>query len=191
MKPDWDQLMGEYAESKTALIADVDCTAGGQTLCEKIGVTGYPTIKFGDPSDLQDYKGERTLAALQSFASENLGPQCDLNNLELCDDVDKKFIEKFKKWDMDELDIGIDEKKQKIASLEKSHTKVIEGVEKQIRQLREKIDTENMKKEAAVADEKKNSGYKFMTEVRALRFPEADKDYDPDFDEPQAGKEEF
>jgi len=45
MKPDWDALGSEYADSKTVVIADVDCTAAGKPLCEKYGVRGYPTIK--------------------------------------------------------------------------------------------------------------------------------------------------
>ena len=61
MKPDWDKLSAEFADSKTVVIADVDCTAGGKSLCEEIGVRGYPTIKFGDPHNLEDYKGGRDL----------------------------------------------------------------------------------------------------------------------------------
>lgn len=41
----------------TAGVFDVDCTAAGQPLCEANGVKGYPTIKYGDPEDLQDYEG--------------------------------------------------------------------------------------------------------------------------------------
>merc|ERR1711957_475935 len=56
MKPDWDKLMAEFKDSKTALVADVDCTAGGKALCDRIGVRGYPTIKQGDPNNMEDYK---------------------------------------------------------------------------------------------------------------------------------------
>ena len=40
MKPDWDALGDEYADSKTVVIGDVDCTAAGKPLCEKYGVRG-------------------------------------------------------------------------------------------------------------------------------------------------------
>ena len=40
MKPDWDALGDEYADSKTVIIGDVDCTAAGKPLCEKYGVKG-------------------------------------------------------------------------------------------------------------------------------------------------------
>ena len=63
----------------------VDCTAAGKELCQEYGVQGYPTIKYGDPDDLQDYQGGRDLDSLKKFASENLGPVCGINNMELCD----------------------------------------------------------------------------------------------------------
>jgi len=70
MKPDWDKLMEEFSGSATQLIGDVDCTADGKPLCDANGVRGYPTIKYGDPSDLQDYQGGRDFDALKKFAEE-------------------------------------------------------------------------------------------------------------------------
>ena len=64
----------EFAGSATQLVADVDCTADGKSLCETVGVRGYPSIKWGDPSDLQDYQGGRDFDALKNFADENLKP---------------------------------------------------------------------------------------------------------------------
>merc|ERR1712014_512261 len=77
------------------LIADVDCTAGGKSKCDEVGVRGYPTIKYGDPDDLQDYKGGRSFADLKKFAEE-LGPQCSPANIDLCDADKKKQIEEYK-----------------------------------------------------------------------------------------------
>lgn len=57
MKPDWDKLMAAFKGNPTSLVADVDCTAAGQPLCNKHGVKGYPTIKYGDPAKLTDYQG--------------------------------------------------------------------------------------------------------------------------------------
>jgi len=42
MKPDWDKLMEEFADSPTQLIADVDCTADGKSLCEANGIVVTP-----------------------------------------------------------------------------------------------------------------------------------------------------
>ena len=35
LKPDWDKLMDEFNGSPGSLVADVDCTTEGQSLCEK------------------------------------------------------------------------------------------------------------------------------------------------------------
>mmetsp|Transcript_27421 Transcript_27421/g.75408 ORF Transcript_27421/g.75408 Transcript_27421/m.75408 type:complete len:129 (-) Transcript_27421:33-419(-) len=72
MKPDWDKLMAEFKDSTTVLIADVDCTDEGQSKCKEVGVQGYPALKYGDPGNLQDYKGGRSLVDLRMFA-EGLG----------------------------------------------------------------------------------------------------------------------
>jgi len=95
MKPAWDKLIEEFKDSTTSLVADVDCTAEGKELCTKYGVGGYPTIKYGDPDDLQDYKGGRDFDQLKKFAEENLGPQCGPKNLDLCSAEVKAKLEKF------------------------------------------------------------------------------------------------
>jgi len=101
MKPDWDKLIKEFDGHATTLVADVDCTAGGKPLCDKVGVRGYPTIKHGDPNNLEDYKGGRDFAALQKFA-KGLKPVCSPAKLDLCDDETKAKI-KEKKF-TDEVD---------------------------------------------------------------------------------------
>jgi len=97
-------LMEEFADSTTALVGDADCTAEGKELCSTHGVSGYPTIKYGDPGDLKDYNGGRSLEDLQKFARESLGPQCGPgDNIELCDADTKAGIEKYVKMSSDRL----------------------------------------------------------------------------------------
>merc|ERR1712113_1138769 len=76
-----DQLMGEFPDK----VFDVDCTADGKELCDQNGVKGYPTIKYGDPTDFQDYNGGRDFDALKKFTEESLGPSCGPTNLDLCE----------------------------------------------------------------------------------------------------------
>ena len=57
MAPTWNKLMDEFEGDAVKLVADVDCTAKGKSLCEEHGIKGFPTLKYGDPTDLQDYKG--------------------------------------------------------------------------------------------------------------------------------------
>merc|ERR1719343_1617231 len=93
MKPAWDKLMKEFKDSKTALVADVDCTEAGKDLCETHSVEGFPTIKWGDPmSGLEAYEGGRDFKELKKFADENLKPLCSPVNIDLCDDAKKKQI---------------------------------------------------------------------------------------------------
>merc|ERR1719146_501715 len=110
MKPAWDKLIKEFEGSDSALVADVDCTAGGKDLCETHGVQGFPTIKYGDPSDLQAYEGGRDFDSLQKFAKENLKPMCSPKNLDLCDADKKKEIETLQALSADDLDAEIEKK---------------------------------------------------------------------------------
>jgi len=96
--------MAKYEGSDSRLIADVDCTTEGQSLCEKTGVQGYPTIKYGDPGDLKDYEGGRSYEDLEKFAEENLGPTCGPANLDLCDAKKKKKVEEYMAMSLDKLE---------------------------------------------------------------------------------------
>jgi len=190
MKPDWDKLMGEFADSKSGLVADVDCTTGGKDLCEKVGVSGYPTIKWGDPSKLEDYQGGREYADLKKFADENLGPVCSPDSLELCDEDQKKLIKKYQKWDLDELDMSIEEADEKIKKIETASKKVVDGLQSKISSLQGKITSENTKKDNNIAKEGKKAGVAFMKAIAASRKKE-EEDKDEDLDEPKDKKEEL
>merc|ERR1719502_1824654 len=91
LAPAWDRLMDEFKDSTSAVVGKVDCTSE-EDLCSKHGVEGYPTLKYGDPDNLQDYQGGRDFEELSSFAKENLGPSCGPKNLDLCDEEQKKAI---------------------------------------------------------------------------------------------------
>lgn len=102
MKPAWDNVMKEFEGSESVLVADVDCIGDGKPLCDKVGVKGFPTIKYGDPNDLQDYSGGRDESELKTFA-ETLKPGCIVNTLENCSDEQKKTIEELQKKPFEDL----------------------------------------------------------------------------------------
>jgi len=129
MKPDWDKLMEEFADSATQLVGDVDCTAEGKPLCDAHGVKGFPTIKWGDPSDLQDYQGGRDFDSLKKFADENLKPMCSPTNIDLCDDAKKKDIKKFLDMDKDKLAKLISAEEKKITDAEEKFKKEVEKLQ--------------------------------------------------------------
>jgi len=158
MKPDWDKLMEAFAGSATQLVADVDCTAAGKPLCDEVGVRGYPTIKYGDPADLQDYQGGRDFDSLNKFASE-LKPMCSPNNIDLCDSAKKAEIAKFQAMSAEELDklIAVEEEK-----LEEAESLFKEEVQK-LQDKYTSLSTEKDEKIAAV----KAAGLGLMKAVKA------------------------
>lgn len=95
MKPDWDKLMEEFKDSRTGGVYDVDCTGESKSLCEEHDVKSYPTLKWGDPSELKVYEAGRSFGELKKFAEDNLGPICGPKTLELCDEESKARIDTF------------------------------------------------------------------------------------------------
>ena len=86
-------------------MAEVDCTTKqGNKLCEFHDIHAFPTIKYGDPHDLQDYTGAHTYESMSKFAKENLVPLCSPTNLDLCKEEMKGKIEKYMAMSPEELD---------------------------------------------------------------------------------------
>eukprot|EP00586_Coscinodiscus_wailesii_P004714 CAMPEP_0172480004 /NCGR_PEP_ID=MMETSP1066-20121228/4861_1 /TAXON_ID=671091 /ORGANISM="Coscinodiscus wailesii, Strain CCMP2513" /LENGTH=218 /DNA_ID=CAMNT_0013240907 /DNA_START=96 /DNA_END=752 /DNA_ORIENTATION=- len=140
LKPDWDKLMDEFSGSATQLIGDVDCTAGGKSLCEANGVKGYPTLKYGDPSALQDYQGGRDFDSLKKFVEENLKPMCSPSNIDLCDDVKKAEIEAFLNMPLDELNGKIADEEKKIKDAEETFESELQKLQNSYQKLMEDKD---------------------------------------------------
>jgi len=151
--------MGAYDGHATALVADVDCTAEGKPLCDANGVKGFPTIKYGDPSALEDYKGGRDFDALKKFADENLKPMCSPTNIDLCDDDKKAQIQKLQAMSADELDAKIKESEKKMEDAEKTF-------ETEVKKLQSTYEQLQKDKEATMA-EIKDSGLGLMKAVKA------------------------
>jgi hypothetical protein len=136
MKPDWDKLMEQFAGHKSILVADVDCTAEGKPLCDSNGVKGFPTIKHGDPSNLDDYSGGRDFAALEKFASE-LKPLCSPSNMDLCDDEGRKAIEAVMAMSEEDLVAAIAEADKKAADAEETFKTELDKLQKAYQKLQD------------------------------------------------------
>merc|ERR1712072_30861 len=158
MKPAWDRLMDEFKDSKTALVADVDCTVH-QDLCGKHGVQGYPTIKYGDPNNMEDYQGGRSFDDLQTFAKENLGPSCGPANLDLCDAEQKKAAEEAMALSDADLDAKITEGEGKLTGAEDTFKSEVEKLQSRYEQLMKE-------KDETIANVKK-SGLGMLKSVKA------------------------
>ena len=159
MKPAWDKLMKKFKDSKTVLVGDVDCTAAGESLCQEVGVQGYPTIKYGDPSALEDYSGGRDFDALKKFASEDLKPSCSPSNIDLCDDDKKKEITDLQALSADDLEAKITEKEKELSAGEDSFKSEVGKLQATYEKL--------WKEKDAAIKEVKESGRGLMKAVRA------------------------
>jgi len=122
--------MGEFDGHATALVADVDCTSAGKPLCDSNGVRGFPTIKYGDPNNLEDYKGGRDFDALKKFADENLKPVCSPANIDLCDASQKALIEKYQAMSAAELSEAIKGKEKEQEDAEALFKSEVEKLQK-------------------------------------------------------------
>lgn len=160
MKPAWDKLMKEFSDSDSILIADADCTAGGKELCNSIGVKGYPTLKHGDPSDLQDYNGGRTLKDLQKFA-RGLKPSCSPANIDLCDDDERASIEAIQAMSDEELEADIAKGDAEIAGADETFKAEVEKLQATYKELMEAKD--------AAIEAVKNSDYGLKKAVRSAK----------------------
>ena len=160
MVPAWTQLYEEFADSPSVLIADVDCTVE-KDLCSKYGVKGFPTIKYGDPSDLQDYKGGRDFDALKKFADENLKPMCSPKNIDLCDDAKKADIQKFQGMSDADLAAAIVVEEKKLEDAE-------EEFKTEVQKLQDRYSALSTEKDEKI-DAVKNSGLGLMKSVQASK----------------------
>jgi len=169
MKPAWDKLMKNWNKGdrmKTSLIADVDCTTEGKPLCDTAGVKGFPTIKWGDPANLEDYEGGRDYDALKAFAKENLKPICSPANIDLCDDEKKKEIEELQALALPDLEAKVEAKKKLIKDAEEHFETELKKLQDTYQKLQD--DKDNTIKEV------KASGLGLMSAVLANKKSETD-----------------
>lgn len=158
MKPAWDALMKAYEGHKSILIGDVDCTADGKSLCDANGVRGYPTIKHGDPANLEDYNGGRSESDLKEFA-KGLKPLCSPANMDLCDEEGKNKIESIMALSDDEIKTQIEAGEQKIKDAESTF-------ESELQKLQDAYQKLQKNKEDTIA-EVKASGLGLLKSVQA------------------------
>jgi len=142
MKPAWEKLGDEFANSKTVLIGDVDCTVE-KDLCSKYGVRGYPTIKYftgATAADGDKYEGGRTFEDLKAFADENLGPSCGPDNKDLCDEAQLAEMTAVEKLSDDELAAKIAEFDGKATAAEEEFKTKLQGLQDTYQKISEEKD---------------------------------------------------
>eukprot|EP00747_Dinoflagellata_sp_TGD_P025605 gnl/TRDRNA2_/TRDRNA2_131364_c0_seq1.p1 gnl/TRDRNA2_/TRDRNA2_131364_c0~~gnl/TRDRNA2_/TRDRNA2_131364_c0_seq1.p1 ORF type:complete len:259 (+),score=92.71 gnl/TRDRNA2_/TRDRNA2_131364_c0_seq1:185-961(+) len=180
MKPDWDKLAEDFKDSPWAGVYDVDCTASGKELCAKNDVEGYPTIKYGEASTINEgkafeffglktYEGPRDYEELRKFADENLGPVCGVETLDACSEADRLLIDSF-------IALPLKELAEKHAALSKEYIVKQNKLHKQMRKHREKEeDSINAMKEVESEQEAMDVMPKAKT-ASDTKKPESKKD---------------
>jgi len=137
LKPHWDRLMEEFKDSDTALIGDIDCTAAGEELCKMNGVEGYPTLKYGDPNNLQTYEGGLEYDDIFSFAKESLGPVCGIETMENCNEDQKAKLNAFMEEGLEKLQARMTKLDEGIQALEENFDKELEKLQERYEKLME------------------------------------------------------
>jgi thiol-disulfide isomerase/thioredoxin len=129
LRPTWDKLMDAFKNHETVLVSDVDCTADGRSLCQHIGINAYPSLRYGDPIDLQEYKGGRKLWELKMFAGA-LVPDCNPEHLHLCHNATRKAqMEEFMKLGKEELGTMVVDLEKKIEEDQENLKNAVAGVQ--------------------------------------------------------------
>merc|ERR1712083_397118 len=136
-------------------------TTDGKPLCEEHGVEGFPTIKWGDPTALEDYDGGRDLKDLESFAKENLKPLCSPSNIDLCDDAKKTQIKEYQAMSDADLASSIEKVETEMKDVSENFDKEVEKLQATYEAL-EKTKTDKMK-------ELKDAGLGLMKAVQATK----------------------
>lgn len=99
------------------VLAIVECPEHSE-LCQKHGVSGYPTFKvFDSTTGLENgkpYNGGRDVNAFKTFVEENLKPKCSVKEQDGCTDKEKTFIAKMQgtaKAELEEQIVRLDKMK--------------------------------------------------------------------------------
>jgi len=168
MAEDWEKLAADYAGNENAIIAEVDCTTEeSEDLCQQVGVQGFPTLKYGDSTALDDYNGGRSYEELAAFATENLKPICSPASIENCDDETKEKINKLLEMPPEDLIAEITKVEEKMAAAEAELETKIEGLQTQYEGFMADF-------EAAVKEIKDESGYGLLRSVLASKDSDDD-----------------
>merc|ERR1712085_6613 len=102
------------------------------------------SIKWGDPAKLQDYQGGRDFNSLKAHADANLGPKCNMDNVDLCEP------------ELEKLEGDIKEKRKEIKGIEAELGVMREVARKLRKQAREAAAAKKKaEKEAAKAEKEK------------------------------------
>ena len=166
MAEDWEKLADDWANSEFAIVAEVDCTMEeSQDICQEVGVQGFPTIKYGNPDDLEDYNEGRSYEELSEFAKNNLKPICSPKTVENCDDEMKLKIAELQAKSTDDLVFLA-------ASVEEYIAKTEQKLEEDIEHLQQTYETLMAAFDEEIKKTKSESNYGLIRSILAAKDAE-------------------
>ncbi|KAL7538349.1 hypothetical protein ACHAWF_006057 [Thalassiosira exigua] len=118
---------------------------GGGAICEEHDVEAFPTLLWGEPSDLQTYEGKLDCDTLREFAREHLKPQCSPANIHLCDEDTKARIERYRSLGREALEFQVEVTEKEIKGVKMMF-------EKKRRKLEEMMEDLEMEKDEDIAE---------------------------------------
>eukprot|EP00928_Gymnodinium_smaydae_P024158 TRINITY_DN19640_c0_g6_i1.p1 TRINITY_DN19640_c0_g6~~TRINITY_DN19640_c0_g6_i1.p1 ORF type:complete len:360 (+),score=105.89 TRINITY_DN19640_c0_g6_i1:88-1080(+) len=147
LQPTWAKLTREFENSSSVFVTHVDCVAE-RRLCEKLQIRGLPTIRYGDPNDLQEYKGGRSLHDLVRFAAA-IKPKCGPLNPDLCDEAQRSQLEIFGALGEEALESKLEAARQDAERIEAFYRDRLEELKRQTEE------AQKMRQEALLAQKEK------------------------------------
>lgn len=137
LAPAWDQMASEWVNHKDVLVGAVDCTQNEdqKEWCISMGITGFPTLTYGDPSQggffLEQYEESKSYEDLSAFAKDTLTkPLCSPATYDGCDKKTKTKLEKLWKMTTTDLEKAIQEKENAMKQAEIDFQKTFEKMQK-------------------------------------------------------------
>jgi len=139
--PDMEKLGNDYKNSRSVLVAHVDCAGAGQGLCGKYGVSGYPSIKAfqfkAGKKNPTDYNGARDYNGIKKYIDANLaGPECSLEDKDGCEPAERKILEESEAMSVGDrrtkiqgMDEEVKKKKADMKQLEKDVKEMTKNLE--------------------------------------------------------------
>ena len=155
-------------------------------LCTKEGANGFPTIKYGNPNELQDYEGERDYASLMNFAAE-LKPPCLPNRLTFCNEVQAAAFEKYLSMSKEDLDFAIMAITSKLEEIEKEYF----NEQGRLKKLMDEANDKFILKQIEIADEQLMGVIRgfFVKRIEEESEGEEDEEEESDEEETEDGED--
>ena len=103
----WRALYDRFASSSEVVVGRLFCDGDGEALCGELLngrlLSAFPSVFYGDPYELSEYGGDKSLEALAALAEAVRAP-CSHWRRDRCDARERKSLEAYWRMPRDDLD---------------------------------------------------------------------------------------